>query len=60
VQGVFEAVVETRADNETVAESDWSVSVGRLADMSRINAYGHAGDCMANIDRSLERFCVCA
>jgi hypothetical protein len=60
VQGVFEAVVETRADNETAVESDWSVSVSRLADMSRITAYGRAGNCMANIDRFLERFCVCA
>ena len=56
LQAAFEALVEVRyADDEDEKPSLHT----RLADISRINSYGHAGDCMSNIDRNMEKYCHC-
>lgn len=31
----------------------------KLGDISRINSYGHQGDCMSMVNRHLEKYCYC-
>ena len=49
--GLFEALVQFNTNSE-----EFSV---KLDGISRINAYGHDGDCMSMIDRNLEKYCFC-
>jgi len=49
--GIFEALVQYNTNSD-----EFSV---KLDSISRINAYGHDGDCMSMIDRNLEKYCFC-
>lgn len=58
-EGVYEALVQYYEASSGGNGGETDLFNATSADISRINPYGHDGDCVSKIDRTLEKFCYC-